>query len=813
MITRMSTGWEEEELRTAFVVKAPNGSTTGIGKKQEKGASSPTTPSATTSSASTSLEQDDQPVHDDLLAAHQAVIRKLVSDSSERLIEAVLEQTRVHQANLAKVPRQATKSSDSLTAGDIGAPFLQFALAGARADTNSMVPSAEVLGSVATQCTIDAYQTIAEVRASDRPRGSKADSAGGSVPSRAKEAPTLMARKDPQQVKRVFVQPPPAAKPEAPLIAKPLPSKEIAELSAPKPSAFKSMLRAGGGTRTRERRQTHISLDSFDLAHLEGEDEGRKLRGIFADGEAMKQKLRDAIAKPQYDVSNFYKTEGWCQAIARSQYFENITLLVIALNAIWISIDVDLNKAEVLLDAHWAFQVADNFFCLYFVAEWAVRFGAFEIKSDSMRDMWFVFDSIMCALMALETWVITLFFLVFAGSSQGDTSVGDASLLKAVRLVRLARMARVLRLLNALPELMVLIKGITVAARAVSCTVALMLLIVYVFAVAFRQLTDGTALGKSVFKSVPDSMRYLLISGTMPDLQEHVMEIWSEGWVFAVIFLMFVLVCTITVMNMLVGVLVGVVNTVAAVEKEQLMVEFVKTNLLGLLRKYKIDQDSDGLISKEEFDRLVRVPEALKSLDKMGVDPIGLIDLADFIFKDGDSLRFSNFMELVMQLRGSNQATVKDVVDLRKFITLEFGQMKAEILSTKAQALGWQHEEEQLALPGSMAQGAALAKSRGIIEGSLLPDIGGVQRDAAHKSMQGEQRVANGTHLSSGEFDLVFGVSAAELDQAESVLLENTTPTEDGTRRKVKRFVRKKRGQEKNHSLELLPETSAERLD
>merc|ERR1719316_1846353 len=36
-------------------------------------------------------------------------------------------------------------------------------------------------------------------------------------------------------------------------------------------------------------------------------------------------------------------------------------------------------------------------------------------------------------------------------------------------------------------------------------------------------------------------------------------------------------------------------------------------------------------------------------------------------------------MELMMQLRGSNQATVKDIVDLRKFILGEVKELKAEL--------------------------------------------------------------------------------------------------------------------------------------
>mmetsp|Transcript_1006 Transcript_1006/g.3600 ORF Transcript_1006/g.3600 Transcript_1006/m.3600 type:complete len:90 (-) Transcript_1006:153-422(-) len=44
----------------------------------------------------------------------------------------------------------------------------------------------------------------------------------------------------------------------------------------------------------------------------------------------------------------------------------------------------------------------------------------------------------------------------------------------------------------------------------------------------------------------------------------------------------------------------------------------------------------------------------------------------DFIFKGVEELTFPDFMEVVLQLRGSNGATVRDVVDLRKWVAEEF---------------------------------------------------------------------------------------------------------------------------------------------
>mmetsp|Transcript_28375 Transcript_28375/g.51787 ORF Transcript_28375/g.51787 Transcript_28375/m.51787 type:complete len:221 (+) Transcript_28375:2-664(+) len=88
------------------------------------------------------------------------------------------------------------------------------------------------------------------------------------------------------------------------------------------------------------------------------------------------------------------------------------------------------------------------------------------------------------------------------------------------------------------------------------------------------------------------------------------------------------------------------------------------------------DMDNNGMISKEEFAKMLNTPEAVNAFDMMGVDPLGLVDLSDFIFDGGRELPFPDFIEMCMQLRGSNQATVKDIVDLRKFMFMELKNIK-----------------------------------------------------------------------------------------------------------------------------------------
>lgn len=401
-------------------------------------------------------------------------------------------------------------------------------------------------------------------------------------------------------------------------------------------------------------------------------------RPVFADADALKEKLRLAIVQPKYDVANFYWDTGCCQRVARSAYFENTTLLVIAFNAIWLAVDVEHNDSDMLHKANAVFQIAEHFFCTYFTVEWSIRFLSFRSKKKCLVDAWFVFDSILVTMMILETWVLT-FILVVVTSGSGSNVFGNASIMRLVRLLRLTRMARMAKLLVAMPELSILIKGLFVAFRSVAFTLFLLLIIVYIFSIAFTQLLVDTDAGQSYFNNIADSMLTLLVHCTLIDgLPKVVKVVGKENYFYGFVLLVFVLLASLTVMNMLIGILCEVVTVVSAVEKENSLLVFVKARLQRMLTESGLDADGDGMITKDEFEQLLDIPEAARALQEVGVDVIGLVDFADFIFGlDGNiPLTFADFMDVVLQLRGSNGATVKDMVDMRKFITQELSRME-----------------------------------------------------------------------------------------------------------------------------------------
>ena len=75
----------------------------------------------------------------------------------------------------------------------------------------------------------------------------------------------------------------------------------------------------------------------------------KKLR--LQDKDAFKERARKALLRPQYNVFDHYHTEGICQRIARHYIFDNLTVSIVALNAIWIAIDIDYNQSAILTEA------------------------------------------------------------------------------------------------------------------------------------------------------------------------------------------------------------------------------------------------------------------------------------------------------------------------------------------------------------------------------------------------------------------------------------------------------------------------------
>jgi len=452
-----------------------------------------------------------------------------------------------------------------------------------------------------------------------------------------------------------------------------------------------------------------------------GANTSKKRQGLFefSNTDAIKEKVRNSKLKPNaYHVHNAYYTTGFFQWLAKHPLFENVTLSIIVINALWISFDTDGNTAETIIQAETVYVFADVMFFVYFSIELFVRFMAFKRKQSCLKDGWFMFDTTLVSLYAFDPFTIGLLAALQGG---GGLSLPTAVL----RLFRLARLSRLVRMLRSLPELMIMIKGMLSAAASVGYTLGLLLLITYVFSIALRNLVPPDSEIETVyFSSVPEAMHSLIIFGTFLDnLSDFILALKDQSPPCFCLTWLYISLASLTVMNMLIGVLCEVISAVAAGEKEGMMVDRINEMFGKIVQE--LDKNNDGTLSWDEFQKILEFPEALKALESVNIDPESMVDMAeDFFFEDSEpvAVTFDEFMKMVLDLRGGQQATVQDIMGLGKRFNKRFMMVKEQIdnIATKIARL----HKPQVSLLGS-ADGqweslAEMQEAREVRDGTQL---------------------------------------------------------------------------------------------
>jgi len=398
----------------------------------------------------------------------------------------------------------------------------------------------------------------------------------------------------------------------------------------------------------------------------------RAQRSAFYDAKMLEETAKEVAWRGEYDVADLYHSEGRAQRIARHPAFGAAQMGVVFLNAIWIGLETDYNDKEVLYEADVGFVLMENMFCLFFLWEWLVRLCAFRRKVQCIGDFWFVFDTILLVTMVLETWIL---FIVSAVSHGGSGSL-PTNLLRVVRLARLTRSVRIARFLRSIPELAVIMRGILVVMRTVFLILILLTSLLYVFSILFVQVARDTALNeKGAYRDVPSAMMSLVLSGLIPDMAPATYAFAKEHVLYAALFMVFVFLGFVTIMNMLIGVLVQVVSVVATVEAETNQLTDVKSVLLG----NHLDLKEDDTISMHQINLLLGDEAIAAGLGELSIDTEALMNHSQVVFCGREDITMYDFWQLAVQHRGGNVAKVKDLVNIRQFIYSELASLGSQV--------------------------------------------------------------------------------------------------------------------------------------
>ena len=75
-------------------------------------------------------------------------------------------------------------------------------------------------------------------------------------------------------------------------------------------------------------------------------------------------------------------------------------------------------------------------------------------------------------------------------------------------------------------------------------------------------------------------------------------------------------------------------------EPKRLTISYVNQRLYDSLQAQGLIQDNgliqDTTLTQEDYERLLLNPKTARMLEEVGVDPVGIVDFTEFLFKKGD---------------------------------------------------------------------------------------------------------------------------------------------------------------------------------
>jgi len=293
----------------------------------------------------------------------------------------------------------------------------------------------------------------------------------------------------------------------------------------------------------------------------------------------------------------------------------------------------------------------------------------------------------------------------------GDQGSSDSfvGMLTTLRTVRLLRLCRVLRLFRFFKELWILGQGIIQATRALGWVMVLLLMVLFICAIFMTRtlgqdpktlrevegnscnyLDDEEAMSEACkideyFGSVLRSMLTLFIVMTLegwPDIARVTMSHYSP-WM-ALVFVGFIMVVNITLLNLVTGIIVENVLTISRqdeLEKLNLQQKERQNRLKTLENVFRLaDTDQSGDVSKAEFESSIQDKDVINQLMSIDITVLDAEDLFQILDVDGSgSISLTEFIEGFSRVKGP--ALAKHLLKLHYDLQKQMKNLGKEVLS------------------------------------------------------------------------------------------------------------------------------------
>lgn len=363
------------------------------------------------------------------------------------------------------------------------------------------------------------------------------------------------------------------------------------------------------------------------------------------------QGAAEAAGRKLPSVEDLYRTTGFAQKAVRHEWFSHLSLGLIAINALYIGYSTQYHgDAEFIYDNPVGIIACENIFCALFTLELSFRFLAFSGHCNYCRDKWFMLDVFVVFATILEVWMLPILRLY----AEGNWRTGPVKLMRFARFTRFIRMIRAMKFRT----FTTLLVGLRNAFKAMIASFILILFLVYIFGIVIFTLLQNVE-DESLdyhFGSLYYCCWTLLLYGTFmsgPAVAiRTLMDIGTFSSICIVLLLIaYVSMTTLTIMNVLVGLMCRVINETTNRERDAYAVKALKDGVLERLSS--CDENDDAMITKKEMEDALFDEVSQEVLQDLGIEVPYLMNAAEMIFSEVSHVSVETIMELMLSARGS----------------------------------------------------------------------------------------------------------------------------------------------------------------
>lgn len=367
--------------------------------------------------------------------------------------------------------------------------------------------------------------------------------------------------------------------------------------------------------------------------------------------------------------------EGW--------FFEAFFASIIVTNSVFIAVQVEWASqnpgGELPL---FLFLIASGFTML-FTLELLLRFIARGIWIFCGDDWgWMLLDTIIVATSLFEF----IIEVVVSNDEEGQANVlTNMRLLRILRIAKITRAFRIVRLVRFVRSLRTLLLCIGRTLRAMAWSAVLLGLIIFLFGLIFtdictEHLSQATEFGlledflKLRAGSLLDTMHTLFGSITGGFTWIEARDAFDEiSIIYGFLFEVYIAFCNFAVLNVMTGVFCQ--SAIESAEKDhELNLESVQNEKEKYFRAVRrlftqLDENSDGGITKKEFERAWSDPVLQTVFDALEISSTDAWDLFRQLDRDGSGeVDVDEFLEGCMMIKGPARSI--DVVCIKKDLLL-----------------------------------------------------------------------------------------------------------------------------------------------